>query len=252
MIKLEDLLLNEDVLREIESTGIHDFLDFEGRIVLSTISPDEVLDKLDGKKYAELVSAINPDMAMTLDCYTYLDHPLEISWNQLFGFIKNAIVLMDNTDIPLLGIVKGATYKQVTWCLEHLLELGFNTLVVHYRELAREGSMGKRFFGHMLTIIGNATSGYKETDIIVYGKRFLEPNFYHPKFHFASLSWFLRAKERIIYVGEETKNLELNILYDCNCEFCGGREWRELVKDVKSLSLHNLSETISLFEKVRS
>lgn len=78
----------------------------DGKIIVSSVMPDELLDQLTGKKYVELLNAIDPDVAMILDCYTYVDDPLAISWSQIFSFVNNALYAVENTDIPLLGIVK--------------------------------------------------------------------------------------------------------------------------------------------------
>ena len=77
--------------------------------------PDEKLDTLTGPKYVELLNAVRPDVAMILDCYTYIDDPLALSWSQLFRLVDNALYAVENADIPLLGIAKGANPKQVAW-----------------------------------------------------------------------------------------------------------------------------------------
>lgn len=122
----------------------------DGKIIVSSVMPDELLDQLTGKKYVELLNAIDPDVAMILDCYTYVDDPLAISWSQIFSFVNNALYAVENTDIPLLGIVKGANQVQVSWCVDRLLEMGLRTLVLPHRELSRMGKVGKILFKYML------------------------------------------------------------------------------------------------------
>ncbi|HID90410.1 TPA: hypothetical protein EYP44_00435 [Candidatus Bathyarchaeota archaeon] len=107
IVSLGEMLSDKASLRKITAKGIHDFLGFQGKIILSSIMPDEILDSLTGRKYARLIRAVRPDAAMVLDCYTYIDDPLVISWKQLIKYVNNMVYTINNVDVPLLGIVKG-------------------------------------------------------------------------------------------------------------------------------------------------
>lgn len=242
IVSLGEILSVNTLLRKIKAKGIHGFLGFQGKILLSSIMPDELLDSLTKEKYIELISEIEPDAAMVLDCYTYIDDPLIISWQQLIRFVNNAIYAIEHVDIPLLGIIKGANPRQVSWCVEKLSEMGFRTLVLPRRELVRSGWIGKKLFDCSLEEI--ETCYEKEVNVLVYGKPFLKDLLENPKICFASLSWFLRAKVRDVYIGEEVESLQNNILFKCDCSFCRGRRWNEILCDVKSIALHNLSQII--------
>lgn len=242
--RLGEALGDEGLLKKVKAKGIHDFLNFQGKVILSTIMPDEMLDRLSKEKYVELLDAIRLDAAMILDCYTYIDDPLVVSWQQLFKSVGAVAYLADHTDIPLIGLVKGANTEQLSWCLEYLFEMNFHTLVLPRRELVRAGDVGKRLFGYVLTKIREL--GYELLNLLIYGKPFLRDFIDDRKIHFASLSWYLRAEAGIVYVGDEVESLENNILYECDCEFCRGRKWNELITDVRSMALHNLAQIIDL------
>ncbi|HID90480.1 TPA: hypothetical protein EYP44_00790 [Candidatus Bathyarchaeota archaeon] len=105
---------------------------------------------------------------MVLDCYTYIDDPLIIPWQQLIRLVNNAIYAIEHTDIPLLGIVKGANPRQVSWCVGKLSEMGFHSLVLLRRELVRSGWIGRKLFDYSLKEIEIACED--EVKVSIYGK----------------------------------------------------------------------------------
>jgi hypothetical protein len=46
-VPIWQLLVNENMLSKASSKGLHDFLRFDGKIVLSMVIPDELIDKLE-------------------------------------------------------------------------------------------------------------------------------------------------------------------------------------------------------------
>ncbi|MGQ9597508.1 MAG: hypothetical protein ACUVQY_09165 [Thermoproteota archaeon] len=48
-VPLWQLLTNENILAQASSRGLHDYLGFDGKILLSTVMPDELIDKLEKK-----------------------------------------------------------------------------------------------------------------------------------------------------------------------------------------------------------
>lgn len=121
------------------------------------------------------------------------------------------------------------------------MEMGFGTLVLPRRELVRSGWIGRKLFDYALKEIEDVSFG-DQMDILVYGKPFVEDLLENPKIHFASLSWFLRAKVGEVYTEDGLRSLQNNILYKCTCSFCRGRRWNELIGDIESVALHNLAQ----------
>ncbi len=64
------LVKNRNLAWKVSSQGLHDFLGFGGKILLSTVMEDELLDKLTLEDYANVVTAARPDVTMTPDVYT--------------------------------------------------------------------------------------------------------------------------------------------------------------------------------------
>ena len=55
IIRLEKLLGDKELLRRVEAKGIHDFLGFDGRVITSSVMPDELLGSLTSERYVELL-----------------------------------------------------------------------------------------------------------------------------------------------------------------------------------------------------
>ena len=239
IVKLEDILdkCNLDRVR----LGIHRFLGYDGKIILSTVSPDEIIEKLDGKKYAKLINSIKPDAAMVLDYCTYIDHPFALSWYQLFKLVRESEELLRRIDIPIFGIIKGVDQYQVDWCLKKMLNLGVNILVVHYKGLNWKPSIfGRSLFDYLLEKIYDFPYDKR---VMLHGRSPLLHIYY--RLRHASLSWFLNAERGIVYKEGKKVPLYMNTLYECDCSFCKGRSWRQLIQDIKSMALHNLAQTIA-------
>ena len=81
-VPLWQLLTNGNILIQASSKGLHDYLDFDGRILLSTVMPDKLIDRLETRDYLKLINDLKPDATMVPDNYTYTDVPLYQSWSQ--------------------------------------------------------------------------------------------------------------------------------------------------------------------------
>ncbi|MBO3753802.1 MAG: hypothetical protein FGF53_02820 [Candidatus Brockarchaeota archaeon] len=104
--------------------GLHDYLEFNGRIFLSLVMPDELLDKLRIEDYFKLINNLRPDATMIPDNYTYVDDPLFLSWSQTVRLVSLANAFL-KLDIPLIGLVKGANPLQVDWAIRKQVEMGY-------------------------------------------------------------------------------------------------------------------------------
>jgi hypothetical protein len=82
VVRLADLVKDKALMQRVISRGLHDFLGFDGKILLSTVMEDELLDELTLGDFLGMISEIRPNATMTPDSYTYLDGPLCLSWQQ--------------------------------------------------------------------------------------------------------------------------------------------------------------------------
>jgi len=111
VVNLGQIITKENLLNKISKRGLHDYLGFDRKIILSTIMPDELLDALAVSDYFKLIDELRPDVAMVPDNYTYDDDPLYLSWSQTIRLVNNANSFLD-LEIPVLGLCKGAFWDQ--------------------------------------------------------------------------------------------------------------------------------------------
>lgn len=77
-------------MAQASSKGLHDYFGFNGKILLSTVMPDELIDRLETKDYFKLINDLKPDATMVPDNYTYTDVPLYQSWSQTIRLVSFA------------------------------------------------------------------------------------------------------------------------------------------------------------------
>ncbi|MBO3842509.1 MAG: hypothetical protein FGF48_08885, partial [Candidatus Brockarchaeota archaeon] len=121
--------------------GLRDYLEFNGRIFLSLVMPDELLDKLRIEDYFKLINNLRPDATMIPDNYTYVDDPLFLSWSQTVRLVSLANAFL-KLDIPLIGLVKGANPLQVDWAIRKQVEMGYVSFAMPARELFEDNLLG--------------------------------------------------------------------------------------------------------------
>ena len=77
VIMLQDLIspntlkLNKTFYEIKRSGGIHNFLGFKGKIILTLVMKDRFISKLDEIRYAEIINTLKPDFYTTVDGETY-------------------------------------------------------------------------------------------------------------------------------------------------------------------------------------
>lgn len=245
-VPLWQLLANESMLFEASSRGLHDFLEFDGKILLSTVMPDELIDKLRTEDYFRLIEDLRPDATMVPDNYAYTDVPLYQSWSQtirLVSFAKDFLQL----EIPAIGLVKGANLLQMYWCIQKQLEMGYVSFAMPARELFEEGILDD-FLPYVMRILKKAQEiCAMNPELLLYGvgqklRGYREINY-------SNLSWFLRAKR-----GEYFKDGFYYDLKDptirfeeCYCGACEGMMPQEIIdlrlddeeRGMKVLAVHN-------------
>jgi len=242
VVRLAELVKNKALMQRISSRGLHDFLGFDGKILLSTVMEDELLDELTPKDYIGMINEIRPDATMTPDSYTYLDDPLCLSWEQTLKQATFSSVYSE-LDIPVVGLIKGVIWKQIAWSAEKAIELGCDSFVIPSRELAELGLLD----GVVSAIISVLQKGKGNAQLLLYGLSY--PFRSKGKFAYSGLSWFISAKEGLYYKGNASFPItDTSIKSEgCHCAACRGRMAPQLKDDIRSLALHNLLQTVGRF-----
>ncbi|MEM0162357.1 MAG: hypothetical protein QXO62_04770, partial [Thermoproteota archaeon] len=246
-VPLWQLLVNETLLAEVSSKGLHDFLGFNGRIFLSMVMPDELIDKLRLEDYFKLINDLRPDATIIPDNYTYVDDPLFLSWSQTVKLISFANDFL-KLDIPLIGMVKGANHLQIDWAIKKQVEMGYVSFAMPARELLEDNLLEDLLPGAIMSLRRVSKRTRRDLELLIYGVghrlRHKEINSY------SNLSWFLEAKQGHYFKGGKLhsfKDPEIRF-EECTCEACGGMMPQELIDlmlsdkelGLKTLALHNL------------
>ncbi|MEM1985210.1 MAG: hypothetical protein QXK55_02140 [Nitrososphaeria archaeon] len=99
VVRLLDLINNRKMRNNIIENGINNYLGFDGKVIISTIMLDEILNNLQVGNFIKIIKAIKPDAVMSLDTYTYIDDPLIISWKQTIRAVKNVTFLLEKCEM---------------------------------------------------------------------------------------------------------------------------------------------------------
>jgi len=242
VVRLAELVKDKALMQRVSSCGLHDFLGFDGKILLSTVMEDELLDALTPKDYIGMINDIRPDATMMPDSYTYLDDPLCLSWEQT---MKQAIFssAFSELDIPVVGLIKGVIWKQIAWSAERAIELGCGSFAIPSRELAKQGLLD----GKISAVTNALRKGKEDAQLLLYGLSY--PLRKRGEFVYSGLSWFIGAKNGLYYKGNTSFLVTDTSIgsEECHCATCKGRMAPQLKDDIRSLALHNLLQTLGRF-----
>ena len=242
IVRLAELVKDKALMQKVSSRGLHDFLGFDGKILLSTVMEDELLDELTPNDYIGMINDIRPDATMTPDSYTYIDDPLCLSWEQT---LKQAVFsrAFSELDIPAVGLIKGVIWKQIAWSTERAIELGCGSFALPSRELAELGLLD----GVISAVTTALRKGKEDAQLLLYGLSY--PLRKRSEFAYSGLSWFIGAKNGLYYKGNASFLVTDNSIgsEECRCAACRGRMAPQLKDDIRSLALHNLLQTMGRF-----
>ncbi len=253
-VPLWEVLANEEILRKASSEGLHDFLGFNGRIFLSMVMPDELIDKLRLENYFRLINELRPDATMIPDNYTYVDDPLFLSWSQTGKLVSLANDFL-KLDIPLIGLVKGANHLQIDWAIRKQAEMGYVSFAMPARELLEDNLLGDLLPGAVMSLEWVSKRTKTAFELLIYGVgRMLK----YRGLSYSNLSWFLEAKHGCYFKDGWSYDLrDPEIRFEeCSCEVCKGLMPQEIIDvmlsnkelGLKTLILHNLLDMKSLTE----
>jgi hypothetical protein len=208
--------------------GIHDYLRYDGIVVLSSIIHDRFLMKSGViSKYVELVRSLEPDIAVTLSHSAYVDDPCFVGTNAVLWSIKSA-GYMSRLDIPLIAFVVGGTDDQIELCTEGYAALGYVDFALGCRELLIQKQVG--LISKWIKLVKNSGGS-----CLLLGAS--HPNLFSKLPHadsYTGLAWFHNAVNGKKYSASAVPN----VTGICNCVHCTRHD----------LVGHNLALTVSSAE----
>jgi hypothetical protein len=125
--------------RIVDAGGIHEYLGFDGSVILSSIMPDKMIFRITRESYVEVINKIGVDVYFTPDGENYLDRK-NVSANEIKRMVEETGFLIDacNNSIPL-GLVKGSDEKQIRGHISSLQKLGINSMIFHVSDFLSQG-----------------------------------------------------------------------------------------------------------------
>jgi hypothetical protein len=137
VVQVWPLLQNRTGYQRVVSKGLKETLGYDGGIILSSIMPDKYIMRDGVEKLIAVIKELQPDIALTNDVPTYINHPRYASLNWLLKGLEGARMMASTLDIPLIGLVSGASTPQVELSSSSLRAFGFDYQALPSLELVR-------------------------------------------------------------------------------------------------------------------
>lgn len=146
VVRLQDLITSSSgkpnkTFYEVKfKGGIHNYLDYGGKVILSLVMKDKLILKFSPKLYAEIINEVKPNYFTSVDGETY-DREEKTSFQEILRCVnetKQLINLCPN--VTCIGHVKGCNESQIHTHLNQLNSLGIKHYLFHVGDFFRSGS----------------------------------------------------------------------------------------------------------------
>lgn len=242
-------LFDKRILDElIKAEDIHSYLDFDGKVLLSSIMPDSLI--VDGKTFylfSRLAEMVNFDAVIAWDSPVYIDIPLYDSWVNLLMGLKLTYE-MAKRGVPTIGLLKGNIERQIRFSASTLARMGIKDMALHASEymlaFSKDATVRQILYEHL----GQAEK--LANSLLVIGV--LNPRrlpFFKVatpkglKVSLAGMSWFLDAQKGLLYSDDGFFDTTSKYV-DCKCEVCFNAGPKALMSEVNTRAKHNLNYLI--------
>lgn len=229
------------LLKQIcEDGGIHNHLDYDGVVILSSIMPDRAIAGLTGERYAEMIDVLGVDSYITPDGETYLGETTH-STSEISRIIDQTDEILKLCPKQIsIGLVKGCTVEQMMEHIDYLQHRGVTSYCFHAGDYFRGpeyiAKIGLRHASAIRTMVPN---------LIIYGvgsKRHI--NSFRFADGFATQSHFIRAFRGYKHNGIKwVRYKKLNVIKDViKDNLCSINRFVSDLKWQKQLSLLSHTE----------
>ncbi|WP_292369684.1 hypothetical protein [Methanoregula sp. UBA64] len=184
VIRIRDFLfkdgsLNCALIKEIQDAGgLHQYYNFKGPIIFSSIMRDEILDSCVVETYIFLINQLKPEYYLTPDSYTYRGYKID-SRSKIEKILEmTKIILKECPASEPIGLIKGCNLSQIDLHLDKLIELKIKRFCFHAGDFIYKESE----YSKSQAIFFAKSMKEKRIYLIIYG---VGSNTYFRKFHFA-------------------------------------------------------------------
>ncbi|MCX8183812.1 MAG: hypothetical protein N3F08_05280, partial [Crenarchaeota archaeon] len=239
-------------VRRVESEGIHNFLGFDGRILLSTIMPDRLLTRETFNFTLSFAKKGGFDGVVGWDMPVYVDYPKALNLSNLIEATLLTIKYVEE-GIPTIPLLKGGDPSEIAFHSEWLKKLGFRRVGLHATEyiLAKsrvnvEVDRGLARVSNDLYSLGLVKIYEIGAKLLVMGvlsiKNFPELYKSDSEASLAGMSWLIEARNWRAYTGTPSGVGVINLgrqFMECNCEACSGKPPSRIAGSTDSIAWHN-------------
>ena len=131
---------NREFFKVKKAGGLHNYLNFNGKIVLVTDLLDTLCDALNVERLCISVTLLKPDYITTFDTYYYDDQPMFITQIKMLETLQKTVALYDKLDVPVIGLAVGPSNELFKWYTHCLIKLGCKILAIPCFESRSRGS----------------------------------------------------------------------------------------------------------------
>ena len=218
VIPIYDLICNDtgkpnQLFKKIKDCGgLHNFLNYSGTIILSSIMRDDLIKKIKlPEEYAEIIKGSKPNFYFTPDGLTY-ENKDEDSLKEIIRLSKLTLKLKELCpEIQPIGLVKGSNYLQIKAHKNFLKKLGVKVFAFHTGDFFRNGDEKRiqtaKYYCSLIKEEGNL--------LMLYGlgspKRMLEFSFAD---FFITYTHFVTARNGNIFEGSKKINYSNMSVYE--------------------------------------
>ncbi|MEM2087115.1 MAG: hypothetical protein QXF52_00410 [Thermoproteota archaeon] len=135
IITLEEL--ESETIEAAKRKGIHNMLDFDGTVLLSTIMPDEYLTEETFNMTIKLIKEAGFDGVIGWDMPVYIDSPKITSLTNLVSATLHTVKYI-REGIPTIPLLKGGDPREIETHAKWLKQLGFSRVAIHATEYVLE------------------------------------------------------------------------------------------------------------------
>jgi len=255
IVMFEDLF-DEEIRSNVEKAGdIHSYLNYDGKVLASSIMPDDLITGEDTFHYfLGTVDRLKFDGTIAWDSPVYIDIPLYDSWVNLLMGLKLTHELAD-WGMPVYGLVKGNLENQIKFSIETLARIGIDSMALHTSEYMVDFKVDGTVRQVLYTYSSRLSESAKSVLLVgALNPRWLSyvedafPKPKHPKLSIAGLSHFLDAERGRIYSTPQYVDTTKNYA-QCKCSVCSSIGPTDLMIDLGARARHNLNYVIDRVTK---
>ncbi|MBO3799125.1 MAG: metallophosphoesterase family protein [Thermoproteota archaeon] len=243
--------LDSENMKKVEEEGIHNFLDFDGQILLSTIMPDRLLTEETFNFTVGFAKRGGFDGVIGWDMPVYADYPKALNLSNL---VKAMLLTMGYVEegMPMIPLLKGGDSSEIALHSEWLRKLGFRRIGLHATEYVLARSRGAKVHEDLTKIADDLYSlgllkiyeiGAKPLMIGALGLKGLHDLYKSDvEASLTGMSWLLEARSWHAYAGTPSGVDLIDLgreLMECNCEACSGKPPNQIAENPNDIAWHN-------------